>query len=182
MLLFAALIVWRMYRRTRRLLVRQRLSPARCWVSVCLFPALLVLLMARAWMYPQAIAALVGGAAIGAALGAYALRRTTFERTAAGLFYRPSAPIGIGLSLLFAIRIIYRVSRLYALGPAAMSGFAAGARAGAGARPDTAAAIAASPITLAIFGMLAGYYVAYAIGLLLRHRQAQDDPAGGLVG
>jgi hypothetical protein len=133
---------------------------------VCLFPALLLLLAARAWMYPVSIAALAGGAAIGAALGTYALRLTTFERTTAGLFYRPSAPIGIALSLLFVIRIVYRASTLYT----------AGAPAGAGAGP-AAAAVAANPITLAIFGMLAGYYVAYAIGLLQRHRRAESDQA-----
>jgi hypothetical protein len=162
-----------MYRRTRRLLVRQRLSPARAWVSVCLFPALLMLLAARAWMYPAAIAALAGGAAIGAVLGAYALRLTTFERTSAGLFYRPSAPIGIGLSLLFVIRIIYRFSSLYARGVAGPGGFVAAA----GARPDAAAALAANPITLGVFGMLAGYYVAYAIGLLRWQRRSAGGEA-----
>ncbi|HEX4025541.1 MAG TPA: hypothetical protein VHX52_12700 [Steroidobacteraceae bacterium] len=190
LLLLAALILWRLYRRTRRLLVRQRLSPARSWVSVCVYPALLLLLAVRTWPHPAVVAALAGGAAIGAALGAYALRQTSFEQSAEGLFYRPSAPIGVALSLLFAIRLVYGLSRMYALNArggfagsgagrtgaaAAFSGAAAGAGA-AGAGAVAPAAVAANPITLAIFGMLAGYYVAYAIGLLRWQRRAAGNP------
>ncbi len=160
-LVLAALIVWRLYWRMRRLLVRQRLSPARAWMSACLFPALLLVLAVRAWSHPPAIAALAAGAAIGAALGVYALRLTTFEQSAAGLFYRPSAHIGVALSLVFVIRIVYRFSRLY------------GMNAQGGLPPATAPpALATSPITLAVFGMLAGYYVAYAIGLLRWQRRS----------
>jgi len=47
---------------------------------------------------------LVAGAGFGAALGLYGLRLTKFEQTAQGLFYTPSAHLGIALSLLFVGR------------------------------------------------------------------------------
>ena len=152
----AALVAWRMYSRMRRMFGRQRLSHVRPWVSACLFPALVSLLAFVSLANPGAVAALAAGVLAGAALGAYGLRLTKFEQTPEGLFYTPSAQIGIALSLLLAGRILYRVAQLY-LSPAPA------------AAPPTAVAL--SPITLAIFGALAGYYVAYAAGLLLWRRR-----------
>ena len=150
-----ALVAWRMYSRIRRLIGRQRLSRPRLWISVCSFPAL-VLLLAFLSFNLYAIAALVAGVVVGAALGAYGLRLTKFEKAADGFFYTPSAHIGVALSLLFAGRVLYRIVELYF--PAAQT-----------AGPPTD--FARSPITLALFGALAGYYVAYCIGLLLWRRR-----------
>ncbi|HET9470959.1 MAG TPA: hypothetical protein VFO24_07615, partial [Usitatibacter sp.] len=80
---------------------------------------------------------------------------TRFERTAEGFFYTPSAHIGIALSALLAVRIAWRL-------------FEVGAGAAAAGGPD----FARSPLTLAVFGTLAGYYAAYAVGLI-RWRRAQ---------
>ena len=83
-------------------------------------------------------------------LGIFGLSKTLFEPTKAGLFYTPNAHLGIALSLLFVGRIIYRFVEIYAIDPGA---------------PRDMNDFASSPITLAVFGLLAGYYIAYAIGL-----------------
>ncbi len=145
------LIAWRMYSRIRRLVGRQRLSRVRPWISVCLFPVLVFLLALVSLRHPYTLAVLMAGVVVGVALGSYGLRLTKFERTAEGLFYTPNAHIGIALSLLLAGRVLYRLGQLY-FSPAASAAPVEFAR---------------SPITLAIFGTLAGYYVAYAVGLLL---------------
>jgi hypothetical protein len=88
------------------------------------------------------------------------LRLTRFERTAQGLFYIPNAYLGSALSLLLVGRILYRLSELYV-----------GGLPPAGVPAD----FARSPVTLAIFGTLAGYYVAYAIGLLLWRRATEGQ-------
>ena len=49
-----------------------------------------------------------GGVLLGAALGVLGLRLTRFEATSAGLFYTPSAHLGIALSTLLVCRIAYR--------------------------------------------------------------------------
>jgi len=151
----AILIAWRMYSRIRRLVGRQRLSRVRPWVSVTLFPALVLLLGVAALARPEAIAALVAGLVAGAALGTWGLKLTKFERTPEGPFYTPNMHLGIALSLLLAGRILYRLGQVYL-------GFSTG---------DTSMDFARSPITLAIFGTLAGYYIRYAIGLIAWSRK-----------
>ena len=153
----AALIAWRMYSRIRRLVGRQRLSRVRPWISVCLVPVLVLLFAFASFAHPGSIAALMAGTVLGAALGAYGLRLTKFEQTTDGLFYTPSGYIGMALSLLLGGRVLYRAVELY---------FSATSN----GTPPTEFAL--SPITLAIFGMLAGHYFAYAIGLLLWRSRA----------
>jgi len=152
----AALVVWRLYSRVRRMIGRQRLSRVRPWLTVILFPILVAGLLIASLPHPLADLALAGGCAIGVGLALYGLRLTKFEATPAGLFYTPNAHLGIALSILFIGRIGYRAAQLLLAG-------------GTVARPP--ADFVGSPLTLLIFGTLAGYYVAYAIGLLRWKRQ-----------
>jgi len=154
----AALIVWRMYSRVRRMVGRQVFSHKRARATVVLFPLLLVLVLLGSLAHPTSLLALAAGAGLGVALGFYGLRLTKFEETPLGLFYTPSAHLGIALSLLFIGRIGYRFVQLYLSG------------APASAPPHSA--FVSSPLTLAIFGTLAGYYVSYALGLLRWGRRA----------
>jgi hypothetical protein len=151
LLALTPLFVWRVYSRVRRMIGRQQLTGVRPWISVFLFPVLVALLAFVSQRHPVALAALAGGLAGGGLLAVYGLRLTRFERTAEGLFYTPNAYLGIALSLLLFGRVIYRLVQIYA-----------GGLPPAGASSD----FARSPATLAIFGMLAGYYVAYSLGLL----------------
>lgn len=151
------LIAWRLYSRVRRLVGRQRSRAWRHWLAVVLFPLLAAMLALAAVRSPLALGTLAGGVAIGAALGAWGLRLTRFERTTQGWFYTPNAHIGIALSVLVIARVGWRLFEMQS-----------GALAGAG--PD----FARSPLTLAIFGMLAGYYTTYATGLLRWRRSPSE--------
>ena len=147
-----ALILWRFYSRMRRMIGRQQLSNVRPWITVAVFPLLTVLLLVTARANPQSLLGLGAGLIVGIGLGIYGSRVTKFEVTPQGLFYTPSAHVGIGLSLLLAGRILYRFVQI-----AGLPGIAP---------PTPAANYATTPLTLLIFGTLAGYYVTYAIGLL----------------
>jgi membrane protein CcdC involved in cytochrome C biogenesis len=159
--LVAAFIAWRVYARARRMVGRQRFRPARSWFSVLLFPLLALVLLLPASASSVAAAALLGGIVVGCGLGVYGLKTTSFEATAEGLYYTPSAHLGIGLSLLLVVRLVFRLLQAHALGRAAVD-----------QRPPTG-----SPLTLAIFGLLAGYYTVYAIGLLRWQRQVARSAA-----
>ena len=154
---FAAVVVWRMYVRIRRMIGRQRLSRVRPWITVSVFPLIFVLLLATSLAHPTAGIAAAAGAAVGAGLGILGKRLTKFEVTPAGLFYTPNAHLGIALSLLLVVRLAWRFVVLQTAGrhvdPQPMQW-------------------GTSPLTMAIFGTLAGYYVAYAIGLLRWRAQA----------
>lgn len=154
----AALIAWRVYWRIRRMVGRQRLSSVRPWLTVILFPLLVGLLLLGSLGHPEAALGLAGGVALGCALGWYGLRLTTFERSPLGLYYTPNAHLGIVLSLLFIGRLAYRAVKLYLV---------------SGSFQADSGAYGRNPLTLLIFGTLAGYYVAYGIGLL-RWKHAAD--------
>lgn len=146
-----ALIAWRLYGRIRRSIGRQRLSRVRPWITVTLFPLIVVLLALQARLQPPlAGGALALGVVLGIGLGVLGLRLTRFESGAEGLFYTPSAHLGIALSTLLVCRIAYRFI-VYGLP-------------GAGAPPPPAQSL--GPLTLLLVGTLAGYYSTYAVGLL----------------
>ncbi len=146
------LIAWRVYARFRRMVGRQRLSRVRPWITLTVFPALVVLLAASSAAHPAVLAWLAGGLAAGALVAQYGLRSTRFEAIAGqGFFYTPNAPLGIAISALFVGRIVYRLIELRIFDPR-----------GGTPPPD----FVRSPVTAAVFGLLAGYYIAYAIGLV----------------
>jgi hypothetical protein len=164
---FGALLLWRTYGRIRRMVGRQHLSKVRPWITVAVFPVILALLVTTSLAKPTSLLALAGGAAIGVGLGIYGLRVTRYENTPQGMFYTPSAHVGIALSLLFVGRILYRLVTMY--GPSG----------GPPAGPQIA--YATTPLTLLIFGTLAGYYVTYAVGLLRwRHECSKATGAGNI--
>jgi hypothetical protein len=151
LLVFVPVIVWRLYSRMRRSIGRQTLSKIRPWITVTVFPVLIALLGWAALTHPERLFWLGGAVCVGAALGVFGLSKTAFENTPQGLFYTPNAHIGIALSVLLAVRVVYRMAQVYSTDPGAQL-----------ATPD----FARSPLTLAVIGLLAGYYVAYAIGLI----------------
>ena len=157
------LIGWRLYSRVRRHIGRQTLSKVRPWVTVTLFPVLAILIsLGTAHAYPERLWWLAGAACVGVLLGVFGISKTRFENTPQGMFYTPNAHLGIALSLLFTARIVYRLFQMMSSDPGAQF-----------ASPD----FARSPLTLAVFGMLAGYYVAYAVGQFRwRHEQLGHSP------
>jgi len=162
-LLVVALVAWRVYARIRRTIGRQRLTKVRPWITVVAFPLIAVLLLATSFVRPMVDGALLAGAVVGIGLGLLGTRLTKFEATPAGLFYTPNAHLGIALSLLLVLRLGYRFVIL---------------QAGGGHADPQSMQVGSSPLTMAIFGTLAGYYVTYAIGLLRwRARVAGQPPA-----
>jgi hypothetical protein len=146
------LVIWRMYARIRRNIGRQRLTKVRPWVTLAIFSIIIVLIaLGAARLHAERLWWLAGSLAAGVLLAQYGLKLTRFEPTPQGLFYTPNTHIGIALSLVFIARIAWRFFELYAIAPAV---------------PRDNADFFRSPLTLAVFGLLAGYYMAYAAGLL----------------
>jgi hypothetical protein len=152
------LVAWRLYTRLKRNIGRQHFVASRSWVTVIVFPVILVLVALGLKGQPAALGlTLAGGLLAGAALGVLGLRLTRFEFTGEGMYYVPSAHLGIALSVLLVGRLLYRFLTV---------GLPTGSPAGA-----PPAAMHLTPLTLLLIGTLAGYYVSYAAGLLRRSRQ-----------
>jgi hypothetical protein len=157
----APLVLWRMYSRIKRLTTRQRSKVWRHRTTLVFFPLLILLLAALSLQtMPVALVALGAGLPLGAVLGRFATNRTKFEQAGEEYYFTPHAPVGMLVALLFIGRMGYRAYEYYALGSLAHHEFVT------------------SPLTLFIFGILAGYYMTFAAGLLAwRKRTAAAAPA-----
>jgi hypothetical protein len=164
-LIVIPLILWRLYARFRRLVGRQRLSRVRPWITVVLFPLLVLMIAWVSLFHVERLAWLGGGLVLGAFIAVYGLRLTKFEVTPEGFFYTPSAHFGIAITLLMVSRVAYRFYEIATMGPVI-------------ARNNQD--FVRSPLTLVIFGVLAGYYITYAIGLIRwRNSAAPPDSNSG---
>lgn len=151
LLVLLPLIAWRVCWRFRRMVGRQRLSKVRLWITLAIYFTFVVLLGFATHTHPERLWWLAGGLGLGSLLGVYGLKKTSFEPTPKGLYYTPNARLGIALSVLFVARLVYRFVEISATTPVGSHGTNDFAR---------------SPLTLAVFGLLAGYYMTYALGLL----------------
>lgn len=160
-LIVLPLIAWRIVVRFKRMTQRQRLSRVRPWIQLTVFPLLLWFLAMAAFVppnppQPRKLIWLALGVALGGVIALYGLKRTQFEKTPEGLFYTPDAKLGIALSMLFVARVVYRLGELIVVGQHAQEGLD----------------FALSPYTLAPIGLFSGYFIVYAIGLLVWRRNA----------
>lgn len=148
------LVLWRMYSRIKRLTTRQRSKLWRHRTTLVFFPLLLVALgIVALGTSTIALAGLALGLPLGIVLGRMAVKRTQFEQQGEDFYFTPFAPIGMLVALLFMGRMAWRAYEYYAMGSFAHQEFVA------------------SPLTLFIFGILAGYYMTFAVGLLAWRRR-----------
>jgi hypothetical protein len=160
-LIVVPLVAWRMYSRVKRNIGRQTLGKWRPWVTLTLFPLITILISLSAVSQPMKLLAMAGGMVAGAVLGVFGTKHTKFENTPAGIFYTPNAHIGIALSVIFLGRIAYRMFQAYSTN----------------VEPNPADLT--TPLTLSIFGLLAGYYMTYAVGLIRYKMGVERGTADG---
>ena len=159
----AALIGWRLYRRVRRLIGRQPVRETRLWLTAIFFPVLIGLVSLSGLRDIALLEGVAAGVVVGVALGWFGLRLTRFEAGPDGCFFTPNTFIGIAVSVLFIGRLLYRFGVIY---------LSAGH-----VDPSSMQSFGSSPLTLAIFGVVAAYYTTFAIGILLWYRKARSEGA-----
>jgi hypothetical protein len=155
-LLFVCLIAWRIYIRARRNIGRQPLQPKRMVVRIVIFAVVTCGLAVFSFFNPRLLIGLGAGLALGAPLALLGLKLTQFETTTQGQFYTPNSAIGVALTVLLVGRVAYRMMLLST----------------ASRNPGQPPAFMQSALSFCVFGILAGYYVAYYIGVLAQSRKA----------
>ena len=161
--LMVPLIAYGMYRRVRGNFGPQPIRRKRMIARVVLLSLVTVLFALTGLYDPMLLAGLAGGIAGGAVLGAVGLRLTGFGQNAQGDdVYIPNPWIGAGLTVLLIGRLAWRFVEVMpqVRDPALAAGHA----------PPIG-----SPLTLAVFGLMVGYYLVYFIGLLVHHRRFQRE-------
>ena len=154
--LIVPFVAWRVYVRVRRNIGRQPWHPRRLVGRAIFFGVILGLYALWVMANPPMLAALVGGVLLGLPLALWGLHLTEFVAVPEGKFYTPNLWIGLALTAMFVGRIAYRV--IVVLTSPAM---------GAGSTPT----FFSSPLTVAMFGLTAGYYVAYNVDIVRRGRK-----------
>ena len=143
------LVLWRVYSRIRRLTTRQRSKTWRHRTTLVFFPLLLVVLGGFAVQTnPVSLAFMAAGLLAGAGLGRVAIGRTRFEQEGDAFHFTPFAPIGLAMAALVMCRMAWRGYEFFVHGASDHHQFIA------------------SPLTMLVFGTLAGYYMSFALGLL----------------
>lgn len=154
--LLVPLVAWRVYVRARRNIGRQLLHPTRLAARIAVYSLIVALVTFFAARFLPSLEAELGGLLAGAVLAFAGLKLTRWEMTPDGSFYTPNAFLGLALTLLFVGRIVYRLTMLFAHPPVVGS---------------SSPQLFQSPLTLLIFGVTAGYYIAYTAGVLARGRR-----------
>jgi hypothetical protein len=167
----AALILFAVYRRFRRLFGRQLLQPTRLKVRIALLTLITIVMLLGGMHSTNLAAATLVGLAAGAAVAYVGLRLTRFDAMPGGIFYTPNAYIGAALSAVLLGRLVYRFQVLYPTMQAAHAG-----------GNDPLESFQRSPLTLALLGIVIGYYLAYCVGLLLCSAKLRAQPPIGQVG
>jgi hypothetical protein len=157
--LMIPLMAFAVWRRVRGSFGRQPIRRKRMIARIVTFSVIGGLLALSGLHNLRLLEGLLGGALAGAALGTVGLRLTRFERDAAGQdLYIPNAWIGGLLTVLLIGRLAWRfLVAMPQLQDPAMA--------------HSAPAMGNSPLTLAIFGLMIGYYICYFAGLLVHHRR-----------
>ena len=167
LILMIAVIGFAIFRRVRRTIGRQPYQPKRMQARMIVLGIVGTIALLFSFRNVEVGGAMVAGLVGGAALGFFGVRHTKFETTPQGQFYTPHMYIGLLVSLLFLGRLAYR----FLIEMPTMQ-----AAAQAGGNPY--AAMQKSPLTMAIFGIVVGYYIAYYAAVIREmSKEAAMPPA-----
>jgi len=167
-LLIAALVLFVLYRRFQRNFGRQLLRKNRMIFRMLVLGGFCLVLLLSPYASTKSFAAAVLGAVIGLGLAQYATAHTLFEVTPEGRFFTPNAYIGMTVTALFIGRLIYRFVVLYPMIHAGVRQSVQNSASGMGGFTR----YERSPLTLGIYFLLAGYYISYYAGILIKNREA----------
>ena len=154
-----AFVVWR---RVRTQFGLQPIRRNRMTVRIVIFAVLGSLIASFAIHDARLAEGLAGGMIAGGALGLLGLRLSRFELDPVkGDCYVPNPYIGSLITALLLVRLVWRFAML---SPQLQDP--------SGATPPIHGPdIGQSPLTLAMFGLLVGYYICYYTGLLIHHQR-----------
>ncbi|WP_130619046.1 DUF1453 domain-containing protein [Dyella amyloliquefaciens] len=157
--LMIPLMAFGIWRRVRGSFGRQPVRRKRMIGRITFFTLIGGLIALGGMHNVRLLEGLLGGVLVGVALGTVGLRLTRFERDASGNdLYIPNAWIGGILTVLLVGRLAWRFMVLMPqMQDPAMT--------------HSAPTFGNSPLTLAIFGLIIGYYICYFTGLLVHHRR-----------
>ena len=159
LLVLTPLLVWRIYRRIKDRMARQRSIVSRHYTGILVFGAMILVPAAQLLGNPYNLAALLVGAAGGIGYGVWGLKLSRFEDTPQGYYFTPNARLGIVMAMIFVARILYIGVEIYS-------------NQCKGVTPER---LTDSPLTMLCVGLTAGYFGCYSAGLLRWRRRVRKE-------
>jgi hypothetical protein len=150
-----ALVGWRVYRRIRRSIGRQPVRTKRLVFGIVFYSLICVLIALAGIQHPMVLAGLGGGLLLGIPVALIGLHFTRFETAPEGRFYTSHPYIGISIAALLVVRLFYRFIGILGNAP----------------QTQTSAAAMQNPLNFSLVGLLAGYYITFYAGVLIRSRK-----------
>ena len=164
------LVAFLVYRRLRRNFGRQPVRAGRLSVRTIFLAVVAGFLLMAGFIGGGSSMSgwgVLAGLAAGGVLGVVGMRMTQFETVDGSHWYTPHPGIGLALTALMLGRLAYRFVAVRATAVAVAASDASGL-----------ANLQRSPLTLAIAGLLIGYYLAYNVGLLRMARHGDLNGVG----
>jgi hypothetical protein len=109
------LVLFSIYRRTRRTIGFQKITKGRMITSMVLLSIVGVIVLVSGYLHPEGYLFDVVGIVLGGVMAFYAMRTTSFEKRQDHWVYRTNRWIGAVLFLLLIVRIFFGVYRDRAL-------------------------------------------------------------------
>ncbi len=156
LLFLVPLLVWRIYSRLKKLVARQKSQLWRHRLVAFGVPALIVFLATTTKFEILPLSSLGAGVLAGGWLGVLGIKLSRFEQVGKDYYFTQHRYLGLAITMLFIARLLYRGMEIYL-----------NTRLDVPVPPPP---FGQSPLTMAAYGMVTGYYAAYAWGLL-RWRQ-----------
>jgi hypothetical protein len=161
-LIMIPLVAFAIWRRVRSQFGAQPIRRKKMMFRIGMFALLGSLVASFALRNLPLLEGFGGGVMAGVVLGLVGLRLTRFQiDPVKGDCYVPNPYIGGLVTVLFLARLLYRFAML---SPQLKDPTGAAA-------PIHGPDLGQSPLTLALFGLLVGYYVCYFAGLLIHHQR-----------
>ena len=152
LLFLVPLLVWRIYSRLKKLVARQKSQLWRHRLVAFGVPALIVFLATTTKFEILPLSSLGAGVLAGGWLGVLGIKLTRFEQVGKDYYFTQHRYLGLAITMLFIARLLYRGMEIYL-----------NTRLDVPVPPPP---FGQSPLTMAAYGMVTGYYAAYAWGLL----------------
>jgi len=154
LLILIPLLVWRIYSRLKMVFVRQESAMWRHWAGAVFFPISLASAASSMVNNTLSLSLLGAGVLLGGWLAVFALKNTRFEVNRHGYFFTPPMRMAMVICLLFVARVLQIGVEFYINRQSEFP------------KIILHDAVMQHPTTVIPFGLLAGYFGLYSIGMV----------------
>lgn len=151
-----AFVGFMLYRRFKRTVGFQKLTPSRFRFRITVFGIIGCLFLYLGFLHPLNLIADGVGLVCGLVLSHFAIKHTQLEKREDGWYYSTHLGVQVAVLLLLVARIGYKLLTMYTMPPEVL----------AAANADPAQQFTKDPLTVGVFFVLVSFYIRFLLHLL----------------